>query len=767
MAEKQNYYDILETVRTASEDEIKKAYRTAVKKYHPDINPGDPDALDKTKKINRAYEVLSDLRQRSLYDRTLNEAAYRETVMNSYSRPRYSQPQYAYEEPMDPPPTANRASLLFVIFGALIILTVINAVIAVPVVFIFNFTGFWRFMVFAFIIEIGVLVFLVVAVICSLFWDDISEKLIKKKLGRIVLAILLKAGHLIWRLLEIAAHILKALKYICIFGFIGFFIWFAVSIVSFFNSGIIANDVEIIIDNETYQAALSAWGKHDYIAAERLMLDAMNELVSKHGETGLETAEASFQIGIMYMELERFDKSRAHLTQALNIFSGRLKETDFKVVNAKVHLSVLDISTGNFETGIDGLIDLFNDTNAILHKRYIQRLIADMFIKIGNYNRALLLKNELAEYYANFAGFSNSYAAIINETGIIYFNGGEYENAVICALNAIASGRENEHVNDRLMSVFHLNLALYYAHNGQREETLKHYESALEYQNRFSKDDALAKAVIYRNMGRAYGALHEYDKQYEYFVLAKQTVADNYGAGHIMTADIDSYIAGYYASIMDYISAAEYSQAAINRFAEIYGPVHTAVAGEYAALAGYYAAQENHQQAIEAALECVSIYRELFGGGNIRTCRAYSVLARIYAGAGYLEQAAGYAQKSIDIIEDAERYTSIYAAKAYQVLGYIQMLCGQFAEAENNLIKANNMFFALKGKHQDEYARTLIYLGRLYLKQGETEQADIRFSEAYQIYEYIYPLRIPANLYDYFSESSDISKIVIETGGQN
>ncbi len=75
MAEnKRDYYEVLGVSKTASEDEIKKAYRGLAKKYHPDMNPGDKDAEVKFKEVNEAYAVLSDSDKRSKYDRFGHDA---------------------------------------------------------------------------------------------------------------------------------------------------------------------------------------------------------------------------------------------------------------------------------------------------------------------------------------------------------------------------------------------------------------------------------------------------------------------------------------------------------------------------------------------------------------------------------------------------------------------------------------------------------------------------------------------------------------------
>lgn len=64
-----DYYQILNVAKAASQDEIKKAYRKLAREYHPDVNPDDPNAEEKFKDINEAYQVLSDQEKRDKYDR--------------------------------------------------------------------------------------------------------------------------------------------------------------------------------------------------------------------------------------------------------------------------------------------------------------------------------------------------------------------------------------------------------------------------------------------------------------------------------------------------------------------------------------------------------------------------------------------------------------------------------------------------------------------------------------------------------------------------
>ena len=76
MADKRDYYEVLGLGKSASDDEIKKAYRKLAKKYHPDMNPGDKAAEESFKEVNEAYAILSAPEKKSKYVQFGHSAFY-------------------------------------------------------------------------------------------------------------------------------------------------------------------------------------------------------------------------------------------------------------------------------------------------------------------------------------------------------------------------------------------------------------------------------------------------------------------------------------------------------------------------------------------------------------------------------------------------------------------------------------------------------------------------------------------------------------------
>lgn len=117
-----DYYALLGVERGATADEIKRAYRKAVFRYHPDRNPGDNEAAEKFKQVLDGYEILSDKRKRSAYDEVIRpeenepgveeEKAQAESGNGNDSFGQHFNFSQNYQQALDPEPKCPSCSVV-------------------------------------------------------------------------------------------------------------------------------------------------------------------------------------------------------------------------------------------------------------------------------------------------------------------------------------------------------------------------------------------------------------------------------------------------------------------------------------------------------------------------------------------------------------------------------------------------------------------------------------------------------------------------------
>lgn len=111
MAGKRNLYEILGVPRNAGEEEIKKAYKALARKYHPDLNQGNPQAEMAFKAVGQAHEVLGDPAKRAQYDQALSKEM---------------------DTPRGGTPAPRKFDVMLLVFGSFLILAMVFFFIDTP-----------------------------------------------------------------------------------------------------------------------------------------------------------------------------------------------------------------------------------------------------------------------------------------------------------------------------------------------------------------------------------------------------------------------------------------------------------------------------------------------------------------------------------------------------------------------------------------------------------------------------------------------------------
>jgi len=503
------------------------------------------------------------------------------------------------------------------------------------------------------------------------------------------------------------------------------------------NNGwsIFNNRTEITIDNRYYAAALERWNELDYLAAETNLLAARDEESEEKSQSSLEVAKINQNLGVLYLDIGRYEESYELLNSAYTSYRNKLGDTDNQTILAKCQIHLYDIRTGNVERGFAGFNEAYDHMKTISYKMQICQMLAQSNMRLGNYKAAERWYNLLADWYVNMTGTGNSSAVnLANDVGVLMHELGEYENALGAYTSALNWWSSYAMCEDTVIANVYSNMAVTYAALNRTDEAIEAATKSFEiYKNLFGEKNAYI-AVNYQSLGNLYGMLQQPEKKLEYLNLALETAIEAFGENHALTAVTYSSLSDHYSYCGDLNMAIALAEKALEIRKNLLGRDSLLTSEVYIQISSIYSAAGECDRAVDAAIEAIEINESLFGRDNINTASAYLQAAWAYSGAGGHERATELARRGLDINRRMLPDGGAGLAYAYMTLGYVLGESGSYDEAELNLKKAVLCYTGLGGELHTAVGNAYCYLGGVYEKQGNYTEALAAYLKTYEIY---------------------------------
>lgn len=485
----------------------------------------------------------------------------------------------------------------------------------------------------------------------------------------------------------------------------------------------------IMIDDDLYSSAYEQWTELDYLGAEHDFLAVINNMDSSAGMLSTHAAAVRQQLGLLYLDIGRFEDAYECLSSAYVTFRDVLGEEDINTIIAKCQISVYDIETGNAERGFAALTDAYEKATYINDKLHISAILASCCTKIGDYETAYKWYNDLGNTYSIVGIEDSKRGELCNDIGRLCIEVGQYDTA----FEALEAADKYYRRKDRIKADIFINYAIVCAKAGQYDLAITNVTTAIDMLKDIYPEDNVYTAKAFERASSMYAAMNDSDKQKECLDTAIGICLSTVGVNHELTAIIYSDIGDYYLSTDNETEAIINHAQALEIRKNILGLDNIKTAAVYEQLSYDYYCAADYLLGIENAERAISIYSSLLGRDNPNTAHSFAVAVLSYIKSADDETARRYMDAALAISEKYLGAQYITTAYVYEVAGQYYEYLSDFDAAEKYYKKTILVYAGLCGSDHPKVAGAYLSLGDLYMLMGQINYSSEAYHEAWRI----------------------------------
>lgn len=443
-----------------------------------------------------------------------------------------------------------------------------------------------------------------------------------------------------------------------------------------------------IVENQNYYDALDFLEAQQYEKAEEAFILAIDELKAQAVPDGdLQIAVVEYELGQMYIDLEKYKDSYDYLMKAYISFRERYGENAESTLRAKTGICLYDIAVENYDLAIASLLDINKQTNTNAGKMRTATLLGTAYMDRSDYESAKSWYQKAIEIGEKQKGCDLS--DLYNNYGVLCMLERDWENA-LKYLQAAKKAAQN--YDESRLSQIILNIAQVYVKMGDAVSANKIINDLIANDSFKYGSNSSYVGYDYMAVSSIYKMMNDWDKQLRSLNTAIDILIKIEGENsHTMSVLYDE-VGSYFYRTGDDLLAVSYLNKSIEIKKNILEEKSDGARVAYANLGVILLRLQDNKAAFEAYQQEYEVAVYLFGENDPRTAEALLDLAEVCVQMGDLESADQYAENGIAILQKNGIDTGSVAGTAYYIMGKLYAAKGQNDQAKYAWYKALDIY---------------------------------------------------------------------------